>query len=82
MSVHSIYLTPVNASWLDEQIKRGNYPDTSAAINDLIEKARQSQEISFIRSRIEQAEASGFTSDSKEDILREAAARLGKWRNQ
>jgi antitoxin ParD1/3/4 len=41
-------------------------------VNDLIRQARsQQQQIDFIRLKLDRAEKSGFTTDSKSDILKQ-----------
>nr|HMQ44144.1 CopG family transcriptional regulator [Mariniflexile sp.] len=49
----------------------------SELINDLIRQARNKQiEIDWIRAKIEKAENSGFTNDSKDQILAQSKALL------
>ncbi|MBB3699492.1 hypothetical protein FHS70_003649 [Flammeovirga yaeyamensis] len=46
-------------------------------VNDLIRQARKQQsQIDWIKSKIEKAEKSGFTQDSKEEILSQAKTSL------
>lgn len=61
------------SEWLKAQVESQEYSSKSEVVNDLVRQARkQQQEISYIRMKLEKAENSGFTSDSKEDILRQA----------
>jgi cytoplasmic iron level regulating protein YaaA (DUF328/UPF0246 family) len=51
--------------------------ECSELINDLVRQARKQQrQIDWIRAKIEKAENSGFTTDSKEEILAQAKARF------
>jgi antitoxin ParD1/3/4 len=66
----SISLTEPNDEWLKSQIENKEYSSKSELVNDLIRKARnQQQQIDFIRLKIDRAEKSGFTDDTKFDIL-------------
>jgi antitoxin ParD1/3/4 len=49
------------------------YASKSEIVNDLIRQARQQQvQIDWIRAKLNKAEASGFTADSKDQILSQA----------
>ena len=77
MARQSISLTEPNDQWLKGQVESNEYASKSELINDLVRQARnQQRQVDWIRLRLESAESSGFTSDSKEDILKEAKARL------
>lgn len=66
----SISLTEPNDKWLKSQIENKEYSSKSELVNDSIRKARnQQQQIDFIRLKIDRAEKSGFTDDTKFDIL-------------
>lgn len=66
----SISLTPPNDKWLKEQVESQEYLSKSEVINDLIRKARENQdEVNWIRKKLIEAEQSGFTSMTKEEIL-------------
>lgn len=61
MSRQSISLTPPNEEWLKAQIASQEYTSKSEIVNDLIRKARREhQEVEYIRSRLIDAEQSGF----------------------
>lgn len=46
-------------------------------MNDLIRQARKQQvQIDWIRAKIDKAENSGFTNDSKDDILKQSKSLL------
>lgn len=77
MTRQSISLTEPNDEWLKRQIDSKEYSSKSELVNDLIRQARnQQKEIDWIRVKLESAEQSGFTKDSKEDILKESKNRL------
>tara|TARA_R110000868_G_scaffold293022_1_gene553540 strand:- start:1664 stop:1894 length:231 start_codon:yes stop_codon:yes gene_type:complete len=73
MGRQSISFTEPNDEWLKAQVESQEYSSKSELVNDLVRQARsQQQEINYIRMKLEKAENSGFTSDSKSDILRQA----------
>ena len=77
MPRQSISFTEPNAEWLKSQIESKEYSSKSELVNDLIRQARhQDNRIDWIRAKLVAAEKSGFTSDSKEDILKQSKARL------
>jgi antitoxin ParD1/3/4 len=77
MSRQSISFTEPNDEWLKAQVESKEYASKSELINDLVRQARKQQrQIDWIRAKIEKAENSGFTTDSKEEILAQAKARF------
>ena len=73
MKRQSISFTEPNDEWLKSQIDNKEYSSKSELVNDLIRQARnQQQQIDLIRLRLDRAEKSGFTSDSKSDILKQS----------
>ncbi len=71
MARQSISFTKPNDDWLRAQIDSAEYSSKSELINDLIRQARkQHVQIDWIRAKIDRSEASGFTNDSKEEILK------------
>lgn len=73
MRRQSISFTEPNDEWLKSQIDSKEYSSKSELVNDLIRQARnQQQQIDLIRLKIERAEKSGFTNDSKSEILRQS----------
>lgn len=77
MARQSISLTELNDDWLKSQVENKEYSSKSELVNDLIRQARRQQkQIDWIRLKLESAENSGFTSSSKEDILKESKKRL------
>jgi antitoxin ParD1/3/4 len=70
MARQSISFTRPNDEWLKAQVDNEEYASKSELVNDLIRQARKQQiQIDWIREKLEQAEDSGFTSESKEQIL-------------
>lgn len=66
----SISFSTPNDNWLNEQIASQEYSSKSEIINELIRMAqKQEQELAFIRGKILEAEQSGFTDLTAEEIL-------------
>jgi antitoxin ParD1/3/4 len=77
MARQSISFTKPNDEWLKAQIENQEYTSKSELVNDLIRQARKQQaQIDWIRAKIDSAEESGFSEDSKEQILRQSKALL------
>jgi antitoxin ParD1/3/4 len=77
MKRQSISVTEPNDEWLKRQIENKEYASKSELINDLIRQARtQQHQIDLIRLKLERAEKSGFTSDSKSEILKQSKKML------
>lgn len=73
MARQSISFTKPNDEWLKDQVDSKEYSSKSELVNDLIRQARKQQvEIDWIRAKLEKAENSGFTRDSKEQILKQS----------
>lgn len=73
MARQSISFTKPNDEWLKNQVDSKEYSSKSELVNDLIRQARKQQvEIDWIRAKLEKAENSGFTKDSKEQILKQS----------
>ena len=73
MKRQSISFTEPNDEWLKSQIASKEYASKSELVNDLIRQARnQQKQIDFIRLKLERAEKSGFTTDSKAEILKQS----------
>ena len=78
MKRQSISFTEPNDEWLKSQIDSKEYTSITELVNDLIRQARKQQrEIDLIRLKIEKAEKSGFTSDSRSEILNQSKDLLG-----
>ncbi len=77
MSRQSISFTKPNDEWLKAQIDSKEYSSKSELINDLIRQARKQQiQIDWIRAKLENSERSGFTNDTKEQILKQSKSML------
>ena len=73
MPRQSISFTKPNNDWLKSQVDNQEYSSKSELVNDLIRQARkQHAQIDLIRDKLEKSEKSGFTTDTKEQILKEA----------
>ena len=77
MARQSISLTQPNDEWLKSQVDSNEYSSKSELVNDLIRQARKQQrQIDWISAKLEKAENSGFTNDSKEQILAKSKSLL------
>lgn len=73
----SISITEPNDEWLKAQLSDKEYSSKSELLNDLIRQARQQQaQIDWIKVKLDRAEDSGFTSDSKDQILNQSKSVL------
>ncbi len=73
----SISFTEPNDEWLKAQLSNKEYASKSELVNDLIRQARQQQvQIDWIRAKLDRAENSGFTDDSKDQILTQSKSLL------
>lgn len=80
MARQSISLTEPNDQWLKNQVESNEYSSKSELVNDLIRQARKQQsQVDFLRAKLNAGEESGFTTDSKEQILAQAKQRLNGW---
>jgi len=79
MSRQSISFTKPNDEWLKSQVENQEYSSKSELVNDLIRQARNQQiQIDYIKDKIEKAEKSGFTKDSKDQILAQSKSMLNE----
>ena len=77
MSRQSISFTQPNDEWLKSQVSNKEYSSKSELVNDLIRQARKQQrQIDWISSKLKKKKKSGFTEDSKEQILASSKALL------
>ncbi len=77
MARQSISFTKPNDQWLKSQVDNKEYASKSELVNDLIRQARKQQiQIDWINAKLEKAENSGFTSDSKAEILSQSKSIL------
>ena len=73
MKRQSISFTEPNDEWLKNQIASKEYSSKSELVNDLIRQARnQQRQIDWVRAKLDISEKSGFTSDTKEQILKQS----------
>lgn len=69
----SISFTERNDEWLKSQIDNKEYSSKSELVNDLIRQARnQQKQIDWIKLKLEKAEESGFTTETKDQILKQS----------
>ena len=74
MPRQSISLTEPSSAWLKQKVEvEGEYRSNSEAVNDLIRRAR---EIEAIRAHLIEAEQSGFTSLTADQILAKSKEEL------
>lgn len=77
MNRQSITFTRPNDEWMKTQLAKEEYSSKSELVNDLIRQARQQQvQVDWIRLKLEKSEKRGFTSDSKEQILKQSKSLL------
>lgn len=77
MARQSISFTEPNNEWLDRQVDNKEYSSKSELVNDLIRQARKQQvQIDWIRTKLGNAENSGFTADTKDEILKQSKSLL------
>jgi len=77
MPRQSISFSKPNDEWLKAQIDNEEYSSKSELVNDLIRQARkQHAQIDWIREKLEKSERSGFTNDTKEQILKQSKSLL------
>jgi antitoxin ParD1/3/4 len=73
MARQSISFTKPNDEWLKAQLENQEYSSKSELINDLIRQARNQQvQIDWIRAKLDKSERSGFTDNTKEQILKQS----------
>ena len=77
MTRQSISFTKPNDEWLKAQLDNQEYSSKSELINDLIRQARKQQiQIDWIRTKLDKSERSGFTDNTKEQILNQSKSLL------
>mgnify|MGYP003921054447 CR=1 FL=1 len=70
-------ITETLDKYVGQRIKSGEYATDSEYVRELIRRDLQdNKEIAYIRSKLIQAEKSGFTNQTKEEILKEFKAEL------
>ena len=77
MARQSISFTKPNDEWLKAQVDNDEYSSKSELVNDLIRQARNQQvQIDWIREKLDKSENSGFTNDTKDQILNQSKSLL------
>ena len=77
MPRQSISITKPNEEWLKNQVASDEYSSKSELVNDLIRQARKQQaQIDWIKAKLDRSEGSGFSNDTKEQILELSKSRL------
>jgi antitoxin ParD1/3/4 len=77
MARQSISFTKPNDEWLKAQVDNDEYSSKSELVNDLIRQARKQQvQIDWIREKLDKSENSGFTDDTKDQILSQSKSLL------
>ena len=77
MARQSISFTKPNDEWLKAQVDNDEYSSKSELVNDLIRQARNQQaHIDWIRAKLEKSERSGFTDETKDQILNQSKSLL------
>ena len=77
MARQSISFTKPNDEWLKAQLDKEEYSSKSELVNDLIRQARKQQvQIDWIRAKLDKSERSGFTDNTKEQILKQSKSLL------
>ena len=77
MARQSISFTKPNNEWLKTQLDKEEYSSKSELVNDLIRQARKQQvQVDWIRAKLDKSESSGFTNDSKKEILKQSKSLL------
>lgn len=77
MARQSISITKPNDEWLKAQIDSEEYSSKSELVNDLIRQARKQQaQVDWIRVKLEKSEATGFTDETKDQILKHSKSLL------
>lgn len=73
----SISFTEPNDKWLRTQVDNREYTSKSELVNDLIRQARKQQvQVDWIRAKLMKSENSGFTDDTREQILEQSKSML------
>ncbi|HMR90595.1 MAG TPA: hypothetical protein PKD51_20685 [Saprospiraceae bacterium] len=71
MTRQTISFTKPNDKWLKSQVENEEFRSKSELVNDLIRQARKQQvQVDLIREKLDKAEKSGFTIDTKVQIFR------------
>ncbi|HEY0926622.1 type II toxin-antitoxin system ParD family antitoxin [Brevundimonas sp.] len=76
MATMNISLPDRMKTWVEDQTKDGRYANSSDVIRDLIRREQvRAEKIAHMQRLVDEAEASGISKRSLEEILAEAKAR-------
>ena len=77
MARQSITLAEQNDEWLKNQVAKNEFTSKSEAVNYLIKQARDREEYhDFVQMKIDRGLKSGFSTKTKEELLKEIKSRL------
>jgi antitoxin ParD1/3/4 len=80
MPRQSISFSKPNDEWLKAQVGNQEYSSKSELVNDLIRQARKQQiQVDWIRAKLDKSESSGFTNNTKEQILNQSKSMPDGW---
>ncbi len=80
MPRQSISFSKPNDEWLKAQIESQEYSSKSEVVNDLVRQARKQQaQVDWIKAKLEKSERSGFTTETKEQILKHSKSIMNGW---
>ncbi len=73
----SITITSEQNSWLENQLKTGNYASDSEIIREALrEKSERAKDVELIRNKLMASEKSGFSTRSPKDIMKDTKKSL------
>jgi putative addiction module CopG family antidote len=78
MTLKNIELNQEQEAWIESQVQSGNFSSASDFINSLVENAMKQHAEQSLKKLIEEAENSGFSSQSPEQIWKRATSTLCK----
>ena len=88
MATMTVSLPDPMKDWIEEQVKRGDYASTSDYVRDAVRKDRERREPNYpltleeLRDMLDEAEASGVSDKTLEDIFEEAMQKVAAKQNR
>ena len=77
MARQSITLAEQNDEWLKNQVAENEFTSKSEAVNYLIKQAREREQYhNYVQMKIDRGLESGFSTKTKEELLKEIKSRL------
>ena len=77
MARQSITLAEQNDEWLKNQVAEKEFTSKSEAVNYLIKQAREREQYhNYVQMKIDRGLKSGFSTKTKEELLKEIKSRL------